>query len=286
MCLNSLFSDEPVTCLMNPDLGREGEPEVKAPQSKRVIVVNGGPAGIEAARVAAHRGHQVKLWDERPKLSHRWSWLLKPYIANRLNLLLKLGVEVELGKTITPETLTAENPDVVIIGRGLSAPDPSIPGLEAVSPIQADDILEGKAKAEGNIVIIGGTNIGFEVANLLVKKGYQVWVIEEGHILDNGMEPLTKNVMLRRLVGRGVVFHRHARVTRVEPGSVTFVDEKGAEHRLPFNHIIVANNWESNEELINSLPEGDYEVIPVGPYQQPAQYVQAFKKGTSIGRSI
>lgn len=286
MCLNSLFSDEPVTCLVNPDLGREGEPEVKAPQSKRVIVVNGGPAGIEAARVAALRGHEVKLWDERPKLSHRWSWLLKPYIVNRLNLLSKLGVEVEMEKTITPETLAAEKPEVVIAGRGLSAPALSIPGLEAVSTIQADDILEGKARAEGNIVIIGGTNIGFEVANLLVRKGCQVWVIEEGHILGHGMEPLTRNVMLRRLLGRGVVFHRHARVTQVESGSVTFVDQKGTEQRLPFHHIVVANNWEPNEELIELLQEGDYEVIPVGPYQQPVQYIQAFKEGTSIGRSL
>ena len=92
--------------------------------------------------------------------------------------------------------------------------------------------------------------------------------------------------MLRRLAERGVVFHRHARVTRVEPGSVIFTDKKGVEQRLPFNHIAVANHWEPNEELIKVLGAGDFEVIPVGPYQQPVQYLQAFKEGTSIGRSI
>jgi pyruvate/2-oxoglutarate dehydrogenase complex dihydrolipoamide dehydrogenase (E3) component len=271
---------------MNPDLGREGEPEVEISRPKRVIIINGGPAGIEAARVAALRGHQVKLWDEKPTLTHRWSWLLKPYIGNRINLLTKLRVEVELGKTISPETLAEENPEVVIIGRGLSVPKPSIQGLEGLSPIQAEDILEGKAEVEGNIVILGGTNIGFEVANLLIRKGCHVWVIEEGHILGNGMEPLTRNVMLRRLAGRGVVLHRHARVTQMEPGLVIFTDKKSGEQRLSFHHIIIATHGEPNEDLIKRLGDGDYDVIPVGPYQQPVQYLQAFKEGTSIGRSL
>jgi hypothetical protein len=72
----------------------------------------------------------------------------------------------------------------------------------------------------------------------------------------------------------------------VEAGSVTFTDEKGAEQRLPFHHLVIALNWEPNEDLIELLQEDDHELIPVGSFQQPAQYVQAFRAGTSIGRSI
>ncbi len=286
MCMHSLSGDEPVICLINPDLGREGEMEVKAPRSKRIVVVNGGPAGIEAARVAALRGHRVKFWDERSKLSGRWSWLLNPYIVNRLKSMANLGVEIELGKTISPTALAAEKPEVVIAGRGLSAPVPSIPGMETVQPIQANDILEGNAKVEGSVVIIGGGNIGFEVTNVLLRRGCQVWVIEEGRILGHGMEALTRNVMRRRLVESGAIFYRHALVMQVEEGSVTFKDEKGAEQHLPFHHLVVANHWEPNEDLIELLQEGDYELIPVGPYQQPVQYVQGFREGTSIGRAL
>jgi ribulose 1,5-bisphosphate synthetase/thiazole synthase len=286
MCMSSLSGNEPVICLINPDLGREGEMEARAPRSKRVIVVNGGPAGVEAARVAALRGHRVKLWDERPQLGGRWSWLLNPYIVNRTKSLANLGVETELGKTITPEALAAEKPEVVIAGRGLSAPVLSFPGMEIAQPILAAEILEGNAKVEGDIVIIGGGNIGFEVANKLLRKGCQVWVIEEGRILGHGMEALTRNVMRRRLVERGAIFFRDALVEQVEAGSVTFTDEKGDEQRLHFRHLVIALNWEPNEDLIESLREGDHELIPVGSYQQPAQYVQAFREGTSIGRTI
>ncbi len=182
--------------------------------------------------------------------------------------------------------LAEEKPEVVIAGRGLSAPTPSIPGMEIVNQVHANDILEGNAKVEGNIVIIGGGNIGFEVANLLVRKGCRVWVIEEGHILGHGIEPLTRNVMRRRLVKDGVIFYRHTQVLKVEAGLVTFTDETGAEQHLPFNHLIAANPWVPNESLIALLNEGDYQLIPVGPYQQPVQYIQAFREGTAIGRSL
>ena len=92
--------------------------------------------------------------------------------------------------------------------------------------------------------------------------------------------------MRRRLVESGAIFYRHALVMQVEEGSVTFKDEKGAEQHLPFHHLVIAQNWEPNEDLIELLQEGDYELIPVGPYQQPVQYVQGFREGTSIGRAL
>ena len=286
VCMDSVFGNEPVVCLLNPDLGREGQAEVKAPRPKRVFVVNGGPAGIEAARVAALRGHRVKLFDERPKLGGRWSWLLKPYINNRRNILTELGVKVELGEVLKREMVVADKPDVVIAGRGLTASTPSILGMRNAQPIQANDILERDAEVKGNIVVFGGGNIGFEVANLLIQQRSQVSVIEEGNILGHGIEPLTRNVLRRRLVEQGVVFYRRARPKRVEAGAVTFIDEQGVEKCLPFDHLVLAYNWEPNEELIESLRGDEYQLIPVGPYQQPEQYVQAFKEGTLIGRTI
>lgn len=285
VCMQSMSSGG-VICLVNPELGREGETEVKVSRPKRVLVVNGGPAGIEAARVAALRGHQVKLWDERSKLGGRWLWLRKPYVVNRLNMLAELGVEVKLGKAITRQALAAEKPEVVIAGRGLVASAPSIQGIESVLPVQAEDILEGNTEVEGNIVVLGGGNIGFEVSDLLVRQGCQVRVIEEGSTLGHGVEPLTRNVLRRRLVEWGVVFYRRARLVRIEAGVVTFIDEQGAEQRLPFDRLILAYNWEPSEELIESLRGGDYELIPVAPCQQPEQYVSAFREGTSIGRAI
>jgi 2,4-dienoyl-CoA reductase-like NADH-dependent reductase (Old Yellow Enzyme family)/thioredoxin reductase len=284
-CMRSLSTGR-VICLMNPELGREGIPEVKAPRPRRVLVVNGGPAGIEAARVAALRGHQVKLWDEKPSLGGRWSWLLKPYIASRLKLLAEMGVNVELGKTITPQAVTREKPEVVIAGVGLKPEIPLIPGMDEIEPVQANDILSEKKGVAGMAVVLGGGSTGFEVTNMLVQRGCQVCVVEEGSSLGVGLEPLTGNVLRRRLVGRGVVFHRRARITRIAGRTLVFTDERGAEQQISFDHLVLALDWQPEDSLVNSLRGGDYRLIPVGPYQQPVGYIRAFFEGTDIGREI
>lgn len=73
---------------------------------------------------------------------------------------------------------------------------------------------------------------------------------------------------------------------QVEAKTVDFVDEQEAEQSLPFDHLVLAHDWEPDEELVESLHGGDYQLIAVGPCQQPGQYVQAFREGTSIGRAI
>jgi len=285
-CMRSLSDSGPVICLMNPELGREGVPEVKAPQPRRVLVVNGGPAGIEAARVAALRGHRVKLWDERPSLGGRWSWLLKPYIASRLKLLAEIGVTVELGKTITPQIVARENPEVVIAGRGLKPEIPLIPGMDEIEPVQADDILVEKKEVTGRVVVLGGGSTGFEVTNMLVQRGRQVCIVEEGASLGVGLEPMTGTVLRRRLVDRGVVFQRRARIIRIAGMTLVFTDEQGAEQQLPFDHLVLALDWQPEDSLVDSLRGGNYRLIPVGPYQQPVRYVRAFLEGTTVGREI
>ncbi len=286
VCLQIWGTRESVICLVNPELGREGETEVKSHQPKRVLVLNPGPAGIEVARVAALRGHRVQVWNEKAKLNDRWSWLLKPYIANRLSLLASLDVKVELGKVITRQTVEAENPGVVIAGRGLRAITPSIPGIEAVRTIWANDILDGNTKVAGSIVVLGGGNFGFEVADFLVNKKCRLQVIEEGNSLVHGMEPLTRKGMRRRLVERGVIFYRRAHVTQVEAGLVSVVDEYGTEKSLPFDYLVLALNREPSSELLDLLQGGNYQLIAVGPSQEPLEYAQAFREGTSIGRAI
>jgi 2,4-dienoyl-CoA reductase-like NADH-dependent reductase (Old Yellow Enzyme family)/thioredoxin reductase len=286
-CMHSLSSG-PVICLMNPELGREGTPEVKAPKQKNVLVVNGGPAGIEAARVAALRGHHVKLMDTKPSLAGRWSWLLRPYITNRLKLLAELSVAVELGKMITPEAVSQEKPEVVIAGLGLKPKVPLIPGMNDIEPMQADDIFNKNKNKDvtGKVAVLGGGSIGFEVAKVLVRNNCHVSIIEEGGRLGMGIEPLTGNVLRRQLAGLGVVFYNRARISRITGQTLVIVDREGAEQQIPFDHLVLALDWQPEDSLVDSLRGADYQLIQVSPYQHPARYVQAFKEGTAVGREI
>ena len=287
-CLScdTCITGSPRVCVLNPELGREGQVEARASVAKRVLVVNGGPAGIEAARVAAMRGHHVTLWDEKASLGGRWSWLIKPYITNRLKMLAQLGVVVKLGKDITAQSVTAEKPDVVIAGPRLLPAVPEIIGIEVANSVQADEVLDGAAQVSGNMVVLGAGNAGLETASFLAKHGCRVVVIEESPALGAGLEGRIALTFSQQLMDRGVVFYRGAKVTRIEPHKVTFVDENGKSQRADMDYLVIALEKRPDNTSINSLKEGPYQVIAVTPYQQPLQYGVAFKEGTSIGRAI
>jgi pyruvate/2-oxoglutarate dehydrogenase complex dihydrolipoamide dehydrogenase (E3) component len=197
-----------------------------------------------------------------------------------------MGVNVELGKTITPQAVIQEKPEVVIAGVGLKPEIPLIPGMDEIEPVQANDILSEKKEIAGRAVVLGGGSTGFEVTNMLVQHGCQVCVVEEGSSLGVGLEPLTGNVLRRRLVGRGVVFHRRARITRIAGRTLVFTDERGVEQQISFDHLVLALDWQPEDSLVNSLRGSDYQLIPVGPYQQPVGYIRAFFEGTAVGRDI
>ncbi|MEE9473556.1 MAG: hypothetical protein V3V82_06205, partial [Acidimicrobiia bacterium] len=109
---------------------------------------------------------------------------------------------------------------------------------------------------------------------------------DEGPTLGYGIEPLTRKMMRRRLVGRGVEFHKGARISRIESSSVEYVDEMGAGQKAPFDHLVLAYDWEPDEQLVESLQGEDFRVVPVEPCQQPALNVQAFREGSAIRRAL
>ncbi|NQT74743.1 MAG: FAD-dependent oxidoreductase [Chloroflexi bacterium] len=179
-CLDSAFSMREISCVFNPAAGREAEFDlIRAEKSKKVFVIGGGPAGMEATRVAALRGHNVTLFEKADKLGGQLNLAAIPpgrgELANAVSYLVgaiqRAGVRVKLGKEVDIELITREKPDVVILAAGAIPIHPNIPGIEGENVVFAADVLEGKAEVGETVVIIGGGAVGIETALFVAKKG-------------------------------------------------------------------------------------------------------------------
>lgn len=179
-CFDSLLSFKHVGCLFNAQAGYETEYEItEAKEKKSIVVIGGGPAGMETARVAALRGHNVSLYEKRNRLGGQLWYAYTPYgrgeIKNVIDYLetqiRKLKVDVFLDKEADVKTVEETNPDAVVIAVGAQPIIPPIQGLDSKNVVIACDVLDGKVDVGQDVVIIGGGTIGCEVALDVAKTG-------------------------------------------------------------------------------------------------------------------
>ncbi|TET74982.1 MAG: FAD-dependent oxidoreductase, partial [Dehalococcoidia bacterium] len=221
-CIGAAMAGRPPTCIVNPAMGKEKEMAiVPAEKPKRVLVAGGGPAGLEAARVAALRGHQVALLEKEGKLGGQLNLASVPSHMQELSQLIKYlsrqvekaGVKVELGKEVTPELVDEMKPDVVIVATGACPLTPDdIPGVDNERVVTAWDVLAGKAvTAARNVVILGGGLVGCETADFLAETGDNpavgrtaVTIVEMLGDVALDMPSEVKHLLMQRLHAKGV----------------------------------------------------------------------------------
>ncbi len=207
-CLEILFKNEPIRCLVNPVLGFEYLNEFKKTDNpKKITVVGGGPAGLEAARTAALAGHRVTLYEKTDHLGGQFAVAAIPPSKGDLSAIVswlahqvkKLGVNVIFDTEYTSEICTRENPDLVIVATGSVHCTPKITGIDRENVVTATEVLLGKVSTKDKVVIAGGGQVGCETAVYLASLGKQVTIVEMLPTLASD-EELTRRIFLMKAI--------------------------------------------------------------------------------------
>jgi NAD(H)-dependent 7beta-hydroxy-3-oxo-delta4-cholenoic acid oxidoreductase len=302
-CVGEQMKMKPMSCVINPCLGREKETVlVPADERKKVLVAGGGPGGLEAARVAALRGHEVTLCERGEKVGGQLNpaamaptkqeialWI--QYLVSQVE---KVGVRIELDQEVTPELIHQRKPDVVVVATGGELMVPPIPGLDEEKIIDGSDVLQGKANLlRAKVLVIGGGSTGCEVADAIAGHGdnpldadSEVTIVEQlpGIALD--AVPATRMLLLQRLRERGVKSITSAEVKEIT-GDGVVIERDGKEEVIGgMDHIVLACGTRPVDHLSDEIRDKVPEVHVIGQAKAECRALEAIAEGAEVGRTI
>jgi NADPH-dependent 2,4-dienoyl-CoA reductase/sulfur reductase-like enzyme len=284
-----------IRCSVNAALGRERESEITpAKRPRKVLVVGGGPAGMEATRVAALRGHKVTLWEKQPRLGGQLVQAAIPPHKDRIAPLVeylktqleKLGVRVELNKEATAALIEEFAPEVVILATGVKPLVPEIPGLDKAHVVQAGDVLEGRVAVGNKVVVIGGELVGCETAEFLAERGKQVTVMRRGPEMALGVGPSLRAFFLNRLTQKGVTLLPGVSYHEVTASGVVVTTKEGARKTIEADTIVLAAGALPDQRLYQEIKGKVAEVHCVGDCLKPRTIRDAIAEGFGVGLAI
>lgn len=297
-CIKRTMAGKHVSCAVNPACGLERESIITTAEKKKsVLVIGGGPAGMEAARIATLRGHNVTIWEKGNALGGNLIPASVPNFKQDYRRLLdyfrtqirKLGITVKLGKEATPESIQAIKADVVFIATGATPIIPEIPGvrkgIEDRKVVTAVDVLLGKKEAGESVVIIGAGLVGCEIALYLAQQGKKVTAVE----LYDAMRDIywINAIHLRELLdGTKVKILTYTNVLRITDEGAVIADEHGNKTKLEADTIVFAVGLESNKELVEALRDKLPEVYTIGDCVESRRVLNAIWEGFRTARLI
>ncbi|MBL7120239.1 MAG: FAD-dependent oxidoreductase [Dehalococcoidia bacterium] len=294
-CMGRLNEMKYASCTVNPATGMEREYALTpAERRKSVLVIGGGPGGLEAARVAASRGHEVALWEKSATLGGKLRAasvpdfkqdlrLLTDYLSTQVN---KLGVKVELMKEATPELVEQANPEVVIIATGATPMIPQIPGMEGDNVFSAVDLLLGRKEAGERVIVAGGGVVGCETAVYLARKGKKVTIIEMmGQLIPEKLNPVSRMGLLNLVEDSKVEVLTGTKLVEVT-GEGAVVEADGSRRGLKADSVVLALGFETESTLRDSLEGKVPELFAIGDCAEPRKILHAMWEGFHASRII
>jgi 2,4-dienoyl-CoA reductase (NADPH2) len=315
-CSHSRKGDSPLRCRMNPAVGREQEYEIRpAEKKKKVLIAGSGPAGMEAARVAALRGHEVTVYEKEHALGGLLplAALVKDFeLQELLNVLryfdiqmTKLGVTVISGKEVDSSVIEKMNPDVVILATGGVSATPNIPGIDHRKVIDSAK-LHSKLKTAlrffgpktlgkltkiwmpigKRVVIMGGAIQGCQLAAFLVKRGRKVTIVDTSETLGEGLPYENPVRLFKWLKDKGMTMLAGVKYERITDEGLVVTTKEGERKTIEADSIITSLPLLPDAVLLRTLKDKGTEIYQIGDCRESGLMHDAIADGSRIARKI
>lgn len=276
-CVPNMLAGRPITCAMNPTVGREAE-IVPAEVSKRVVVIGGGPGGLYAAWMCAKRGHQVTLLEKSEELGGHLlvasyppaKGEIAPAIRSLIVRCRQAGVDIHTGTAATPELIQQLAPEAAIVATGSTPLVLPIPGLADCGYINAEDMLTGKQNVGKKVLIVGGGMVGAEAAEHLAERGHLCDIVEMKPVVGEDIMPEPRKYIMASLEHHKVGQITNAKVSEFFTDGVRYTSTvDGTEGELRgYDNIVLAMGYRSNNPLEEPLKALVPQVFVIGEARQ------------------
>ena len=295
VCVDDLTSlDISLHCSVNANVGKEQDCKMTPPQKiKNILVIGGGPSGLETAITATLRGHKVTIQEKLPQLGGKLILAatppnkeeIRPFINYLVFQVNKLGIKAELSKEADIASIKQVHPDVVVLASGGLAVIPQIPGIESKNVVLAENVLSGIDIGQ-KVVIIGGGLVGCETAEYLVAKGKTVTILEILDQIATGVGLSFKDGLIESLTESGVNLLTSVSCEKITETVVVIKNNTGDLQTIEADNIVLAAGAKPNNGLFKLIQQIVPEVYMVGDCVEPRRILEAVSEGHRIGSII
>ena len=293
-CIGILFTDNPIKCVLNPEVSNEYLGEIKPAEAvKKVAVIGAGPAGLEAAIYAAVRGHQVEVFEKEERAGGQLYLAAVPpgkgeisaFINWQIGELARLGVPIHYHTTVDSQTLEGKGFEEVVLATGAQPMLPEIPGIGLPHVVQANDVLAGEVTVGASVAIIGGGQVGAETAAHLGVHLRNVTLVEMGAAIAPE-EPLAPRWhLLKDLKTHHVAMLTNTIVTEIKEGFVVTLAD-GEESTIAADTVVLAIGSVSVKELAVELASKGMKVRIIGDADEVSHILHATTTGFKAALEI
>ncbi|TCO67480.1 FAD-dependent oxidoreductase [Caldanaerobacter subterraneus] len=295
-CIDRLFQDIDIGCIANALTGHETEFDMEslAKTRKKVFIIGGGPGGLEAARVAALRGHEVILYEKQPELGGQMRIAAVPphkgeindladYLINQVE---KSGITIVKGKEADLNTIHEIKPDVVILATGSEPIIPEIPGINQKNVVTAHDVLKGTVTVGKKVAVIGGGLVGCETAEFLADQSKEVTVIEMLDDIAIDVGSLVRALLLNRMAEKKIKVLTKSKVKEISGDKVTIETVNGNQELSGIDTIVIAVGSKPKNDLLKLIEKEGIPVYAIGDCVKARKFMDAIHEGFRYAYSL